>query len=91
MKEGTKASEAAERFFKVASCSKYRIMSVGIIQSKIANQNSADANADELGSSVASSLQMQLLALYYDRLARCKSVEKFKAMLDLHLGQHWIW
>jgi len=73
----------------VISCSNERILSVGTIQSKIARQsgdNVTEKNA-ELGSSIASSLQMQLMALYYDRLFRAKNPEKFRQILDLCFGQ----
>eukprot|EP00435_Cladocopium_sp_Y103_P046321 s1190_g13.t1 len=77
----------------MASCSNERILSVGTIQSKIALQageKASDKNV-ELGSALASSLQMQLMALYYDRLFRAKNPEKFRQILDLRFGQQPLW
>lgn len=85
-----KSAEAAERFFKVVAYSPERIMSVGIVEIKIRSQQPEGSNDRRkqvaLASSVASSLQMQLMALFYDQLFRCKNVRKFEQLLKLHPG-----
>ena len=87
-KDGEKGVQASEHFFKVASCSKDRVFSVGTVLSKVRGDGQAPKDSgNELSSSVASSLQMQLMALYFDRLFRLKTTEKFKQMLDLFCSQ----
>lgn len=62
-------------------------MSVGIVEMRIRSQHEASSDdGAKLASSVACSLQMQLMALYYDRLFRSKNVDKFGELLNLHPG-----
>ena len=80
-----KGAEGAQRFFKVASCSKERILCVSMVQTKVARQQKSEA--DQLGSSVANNIQSQLMAVFFDRVFRAKSADRFKAFLDLRCTQ----
>jgi hypothetical protein len=88
MKE-EKMSESAAKFFRVTACSGSHV-SVRLIQVK---QSKLEMDAcSPLGSNHAASLQSQIMGMWFEKTFRCKTPEKYRAMVmslqaqSLHLG-----
>lgn len=80
-RQDAKQADSVRRLFALASC-QTGILSTNVIRMKGSRDKSDEVN-EELGSPIASNLQMQIFHMYVDKLSKTKTAEKFKALVGL--------
>jgi hypothetical protein len=84
------AQDCARKFFKVCSCSRpSKDSSVNMLGTALLLEMTALRN-EHLAIQTASNFQQQLMAMFYDRIFRFKTAEKFRAAVDKKLGFYLI-
>ena len=87
----SKEADATHKFFMLASCARQDRLNVGFIflaaEKQHGNRVGMGESVADLSATVAANLQSQLLALWYDKVVRCKTAERFRKLVSLcHCG-----
>eukprot|EP00435_Cladocopium_sp_Y103_P051688 s714_g16.t1 len=75
-----RAESSSEKFFAVCACHHDQSLTVGLVF------RAASRGAPSFAPQVASNFQQQILSVWYDRVFRTKSVDKFRSLVGMPLG-----